>query len=200
MQKDTPQLTEPALQYRDILLLLAGIGGGLAVVLVALLLLATGVLLLVIVAIVLLAVACYVVALLLWHLTKILQEDRLQKMQRRALCGLQAQRRDDQREHETYISAENALHVLLVLLSIHQRVIDGESEPWTARALEGMVLLRIGHTSRPVGYLSKDVAAQISNRLAERGLIVGRGDRRAGDYVPIDIGEAIRLYVGDQRL
>jgi hypothetical protein len=198
------QLPDEGLDYRAILLLLAGTGGGLAVLLLALLLIASGLLLLVIFGYVLLAVSLFVVVLLLWHLTRSLQDDRRYRQQRRAALVAGHTARDgvliSESQRETIISPDNPLLVLLVLLSIHQRVIDGESEPWTARNLEGTVLLRVGHASKPIGYLSKDAAAEVGNRLADRGLIVGRGDRRAGDYVPIDTGECIRMYLGDKRL
>lgn len=179
----------------DILMMLLAIGGGLVVVFIGMLLCWSGLLLLVVFGVLLLLVSGYVVALLLWHLTTSLLNER-----RSSMMPPPAPTSSDDDQRARSIDPDDPLHVLLVLLSIHQRVMDGEGEPWTARALEGLVLLRIGSNLRTVGYLSKDAAAEVSNRLASRGVIEGRGDRRAGDYVPVDAGEAIRLYLGDRRL
>lgn len=90
---------------------------------------------------------------------------------------------------EFELSVENPAHVLLAALLIHQRVIAGESTPYSVRSLHGPFFL----ANRRVGNLSKLSAEMMSRKLAQLGLIDGRAPGLAGGWVPQSADEILEI-------
>ena len=78
---------------------------------------------------------------------------------------------------EIELTVENPAHALVLALYLHQRVGLGGTP--TVRMIEGPVFL----AGRRIGDLSRDQAAAVLGRLAQAGLIKGRGPRVSGEWV-----------------
>ena len=83
------------------------------------------------------------------------------------------------------------LHMLAVALSAHRRVIQGTSNPFSVRSLEGPVFLG----GVRMGDLSASAAEQASKNLAALGLIKGRGPRQAGEWVAQSENDVVGMLV-----
>lgn len=90
---------------------------------------------------------------------------------------------------EWSLSTENPGHVLLAALYVHMRRSAGEELPYSARALRGPLLI----AGRRAGELSKLGAEQMGRRFAELGLVAGRTEGRAGEWVPETADQVIEL-------
>lgn len=77
-------------------------------------------------------------------------------------------------------SADNPAHVLITALSVAHRLQQGSANPWSVRALSGPVFLG----SRRVGNVSKIQAEEMGKRFVRLGLVDGRSERQAGQWVP----------------
>lgn len=90
---------------------------------------------------------------------------------------------------EWSLSTENPGHVLLTALWVHMRVQQGAETPYSARQLRGPLLI----AGRRAGELSKLGGEQMGRRFAELGLIAGRAEGRAGEWVPETADQVIEL-------
>lgn len=87
--------------------------------------------------------------------------------------------------NEWSFTVDNPAHVLLAALWTHQRLQEGIETPHSVRALYGPVFL----AGRRVGEVGKLTAEQMGRKFEDLGLVVGRGERRAGSWVPEDLNE-----------
>lgn len=90
---------------------------------------------------------------------------------------------------EWALSIDNPGHVLMAALYVHMRRVNGEETPYSTRSLVGPVLI----AGRRAGELSKPGAEQMGRRFAELGLIAGRSEGRAGEWVPQSADEVIEI-------
>lgn len=96
---------------------------------------------------------------------------------------------------EWELTTSNPAHVLLAALSVHLRRESGATTPWSVRQLYGPVFL----AGQRVGGISKGNAELMGKQLATLGLIEGRAEREAGDWVPTSADELITLVVKNWR-
>jgi hypothetical protein len=92
---------------------------------------------------------------------------------------------------EWSFTVENPAHVLVCALWVHQRIMDGESIPYSTRALRGPIFL----AGRRVGDLSKGGAELMGRRFAALGLISGRGETQAGEWIPGTADDVMRIVL-----
>jgi hypothetical protein len=92
---------------------------------------------------------------------------------------------------EWAFTVENPAHVLVCALWVHQRIMDGESIPYSTRALRGPIFL----AGRRVGDLSKGGAELMGRRFASLGLIAGRGETQAGEWIPTSADDVMRIVL-----
>jgi hypothetical protein len=94
-------------------------------------------------------------------------------------------------EHVTEwtLTIENPAHVLLAALTVHLRQRQGNELAHSTRQLAGPIFL----AGRRVGDLSKMQAESMSRQFARLGLIEGRSERIAGEWVPQSADEIITL-------
>lgn len=90
---------------------------------------------------------------------------------------------------EWALSTDNPGHVLMAALYVHIRLAGGAETPWSTRGLCGPVLI----AGRRAGELSKSGAEHMGRRFGELGLIAGRGDGKAGEWVPQTADEVIEI-------
>lgn len=90
---------------------------------------------------------------------------------------------------EWELSADTPGHVIWTALSVHRRAMQGTDTPWSVRHLEGPVLIG----GLRVGELNTSEAREMPQVFAQLGLIAGRGQKKAGEWVPQDEGEVIDL-------
>lgn len=89
------------------------------------------------------------------------------------------------------LSIENPGHFLIAALWIHQRYIEGDPTPFSTRNMYGPIFL----AGRRVGAISKTSAERFGQRFAQLGLIQGRSEGQAGEWVPATADEVISLVV-----
>jgi hypothetical protein len=96
-------------------------------------------------------------------------------------------------EHVTEwtLTIDNPAHVLLAALAIHLRQQEGNQLAHSTRQLYGPIFL----AGRRVGDLSKLNAENMGKQFARLGLIEGRSERNAGDWVPESADEIIQLVI-----
>ena len=87
------------------------------------------------------------------------------------------------------LSPSMPLHVLAAALSVHRRASEGTPSPWSVRRLEGPVML----SGVRLLDVSPSAAVDLANNFAALGLVSGRGERKAGDWVPQSEGEVVEL-------
>lgn len=81
--------------------------------------------------------------------------------------------------------------VLLTAMQVHWRVNQRELYPYSSRKLYGPLFL----ANRRIGTLSKFEAEEMSGKLAQLGLIEGRGPGQAGDWRPQNADEVLDILV-----
>jgi hypothetical protein len=81
---------------------------------------------------------------------------------------------------EYTLTTSNPAHVLLAALWTHMRLREGVETPYSARKLTGPGFL----AGRRAFEVSKLGGEEMSRRFAELGLVQGRADGRAGEWVP----------------
>lgn len=94
-----------------------------------------------------------------------------------------------QKVTEWELSPDNPGHVLLAALLVHQRVMAGESTPYSVRSLQGPYFL----AGRRVGNMNKLSAELMGRRLAQLGMIDGRREGAAGEWVPANADEIMAM-------
>lgn len=94
---------------------------------------------------------------------------------------------------EWEFSADNPAHVLLAALWCHRQLAAGREAPWSVRSLTGPVFM----SNRRVGDVSKLTAERLGARFARLGLVDGRSERVAGDWLPSSEAEVIRRVWDD---
>lgn len=92
---------------------------------------------------------------------------------------------------EYTITTTNPAHVLLAALYTHFRLQEGVETPYSARKLTGPVWL----AGRRAFELSKLGGEEMSRKFAEMGLVQGRADGRAGEWVPETAEEVWELVL-----
>lgn len=92
---------------------------------------------------------------------------------------------------EYTLTVSNPAHVLLAALWTHYRLNQGVETPYSARKLAGPVFMA-GHRAFE---LSKLGGEEMSRRFAELGLVQGRADGRAGEWVPDSADEVWRTVL-----
>lgn len=100
-----------------------------------------------------------------------------------------------ERVSEWELSADDPAHVLIAALWTHMRVRAGEENPYTVRKLLGPVFL----ADRRVGDLSKGAAESMGKRFAALGLIAGRSERSAGEWMPESADDIVQLVLSRWR-
>lgn len=90
---------------------------------------------------------------------------------------------------EWTLTIDNPAHVLLAALAIHLRQQEGNQLAHSTRQLYGPVFL----AGRRIGDISKLNAENMGKQLARLGLIDGRSERNAGEWVPESADEIIQL-------
>lgn len=93
--------------------------------------------------------------------------------------------------NEWSLTTENPAHVLLAALWVHLRFTEGVDCPWSVRQLRGPVLL----AHQRVGEFSKLGAEQMSRHFASLGLVAGRREGSAGEWVPRSTDEVVSLVL-----
>lgn len=96
---------------------------------------------------------------------------------------------------EWELTTSNPAHVLLAALSVHMRHETGASTPWAVRQLYGPVWL----AGARVGDVSKANAEQMGRQFAALGLVEGRAEREAGEWVPRSTDELVKLVIKNWR-
>lgn len=96
---------------------------------------------------------------------------------------------------EWELSPSVALHVLAAALSVHRRVAEGVATPWAVRKLEGPLM--VGGVR--LLDVSSSAAVDLANNFATLGLVAGRGDRKAGEWVPKNETEVVELVAQNWR-
>ena len=93
------------------------------------------------------------------------------------------------------LSPSLPLHVLAAALSVHRRAQEGTPSPWSVRRLEGPVML----AGVRLLDVSASAAVDLANNFAALGLVQGRGERKAGEWVPRSEGEVVELVARNWR-
>lgn len=121
-------------------------------------------------------------------------EDRLDDWHSAALSAYEARQGLDQSTvyAEWDLSPSRARDVLLVALWCHYQRQQGVDAPWSVRNLTAGPLLLYG---RRLGTLSESAARDVSNALADLGLVRGRSSRRAGDWAVQSVDDVVRLVL-----
>jgi hypothetical protein len=88
---------------------------------------------------------------------------------------------------EWSFTASNPAHVLLMALWVQRAIADGRDTPWSNRSLAGPMFI----SNRRVGDLTRPAAEEMGRQFARLGLIAGRSERYAGDWVPTSEAEVI---------
>lgn len=96
---------------------------------------------------------------------------------------------------EWELSTSNPAHVLLAALSVHMRLQQLETTPWSSRRLRGAVFF----AGRRVGDVSKTTAEAMGKQFALLGLVDGREEGDAGEWIPTSTDEIVRLVVKNWR-
>ena len=92
---------------------------------------------------------------------------------------------------EWSLTVDNPAHVLLTAFYVYLLWREGNQTPWSTRALYGPMFL----ANRRVGELSKQSAEQMGRKLAQLGLIEGRSERNAGEWVARSADDVLQLVV-----
>jgi hypothetical protein len=96
---------------------------------------------------------------------------------------------------EYTLTTSNPAHVLLAALWTHFRLREGVETPYSARKLAGPLFL----AGRRAGELSKLGGEEMSKRFAELGLVQGRAEGRAGEWIPESAEEVWDTVLGRWR-
>lgn len=96
---------------------------------------------------------------------------------------------------EYSFTVSNPLHVMVIALEVHRRVVAGEEFAHATRSLRGPVFMG----GVRVGELSKTRAEEMAQRLAALGLIVGRCEGYAGRWSPVSYDDVIVRLTSAQR-
>jgi hypothetical protein len=90
---------------------------------------------------------------------------------------------------ETALSPSNVGHALLLAIYVHMRLADGAVTPWARRSLSGGLWI----ADRRAGDVSDMAAREFADTFARLGLIAGRDERIAGEWVPRSADEVVSL-------
>lgn len=96
---------------------------------------------------------------------------------------------------EWELSTSNPAHVILAAINIQMRIAAGESIPWSTRKVRGPLFF----AGRRVGDISKLTAESMGRQFGLLGLVEGRSEGDAGQWVPQDTDELIQLVVKNWR-
>lgn len=88
-------------------------------------------------------------------------------------------------------SSNNIAHVLLSAVYVQLLIDGGTDTPYTVRKLEGPVFFK----NRRVGDISRLTAEELGRRFADLGLIEGRSERNAGEWVPRSHDQVVELVL-----
>lgn len=90
---------------------------------------------------------------------------------------------------ETALSPSNVGHALLLAVYVHMRLSEGAQTPWARRSLSGGIWI----ANRRAGDVSDMAAREFADTFVKMGLITGRSERFAGEWVPRSADEVVRL-------
>jgi len=90
---------------------------------------------------------------------------------------------------ETALSPSKVGDALLLAIYVHMRASQGAQTPWSRRSLVGGLWI----ADRRAGDVSDTAAREFADRFEKMGLIAGRDDRQAGEWVPRSADEVVRL-------
>lgn len=96
-------------------------------------------------------------------------------------------------EHVTEwtLTIDNPAHVLLAALAIHLRQVDGNTLAHSTRQMYGPVFI----AGKRVGDISKLTAERMGQQFERLGLIGGRTERRAGEWLPESADEVLSMVI-----
>ena len=92
---------------------------------------------------------------------------------------------------EWTLGVDNPAHVLMAALTVHLRQQEGNQMAHSTRQLYGPVFL----AGRRVGDLSKLSAEGMGKQFARLGLVEGRSERNAGEWMPESADEIMALVI-----
>lgn len=98
------------------------------------------------------------------------------------------------------LDAAIPLHMLALVVGLHFQIQDRRQQaPWAVRNMTGPLMIGGSRSMIKLLEVTEHEAREAGQTLAQLGLVHGRGDKSAGQWVPETLEEAVRLLADNWR-